>query len=307
VVTPCPGALPILINPRSGSLGAPGGVDGLCSLLAQHGLDGELHILEHGSDATAVARSLIARHAPPVLVAAGGDGTVSAVAAAVANSACALGVLPAGTLNHFAKDAGIPLALPEAVAALAAGHQRRVDLAEVNGRPFVNNSSLGIYADVVHARQREQRRGRAKWIALARSIVAVLQRNPVVAVRVRAGGETLVQRAPFVFVGNNEYTIRGLHIGTRSRIDAGQIAVYVAARASRARLVWTGIAALFGLEAGPDHLRVFSGDEVWVETRRPEARVSIDGEVVTLASPFHFRSLPGALRLVVPETATSRS
>ncbi len=295
--------VPVLINPTSGALASPGAVDRLCALLAEHGLDGELHILEHGADATAVARTLIARHAPPLLVAAGGDGTVSAVAAALANGACALGVLPAGTLNHFAKDVGIPLALPEAVAALAAGHQRRIDMAEVNGRPFINNSSLGIYADVVHARQREQRRGRAKWIALAHSIVAVLHRNPVVAVRIRAGGETLVQRAPFVFVGNNAYTIRGLHIGTRPRMDAGEIGIYVAARASRARLVWTGVAALFGRETGADQLRVFTGNEVWVETRRPEARVSIDGEVITLAAPFHYRSLPAALRVVVPEVA----
>ena len=118
-----------------------------------------------------------ARAVGELVVAGGGDGTLSAVAAALVGTDTALGVLPMGTLNHFAKDLGIPLKLEKAVQTLFTGKIARVDVGEVNGRIFLNNSSIGFYPRIVQARKREQRRGRSKWVAFAQAAATVFRKS----------------------------------------------------------------------------------------------------------------------------------
>src|SRR6185503_11143696 len=115
---------------------------------AAHGLEGRMHAVAAGGDIVATTKRVIAAGAE-VVVAAGGDGTVSAVASCVKGSGATMGVLPMGTLNHFARDLGIPPKLEDAIAVLARGLRVAVDLGEVNGRVFVNNASLGVYPDMV--------------------------------------------------------------------------------------------------------------------------------------------------------------
>ncbi len=105
-----------------------------------------------------------------VIVAAGGDGTVSSVAAAVAAAGKTLGVIPAGTLNHFARDAGIPTELDDAVALIKDAHTRGVDIGLVNGRVFLNNVSLGNYPRMVHERERLESGRRPRAIATALAV-----------------------------------------------------------------------------------------------------------------------------------------
>lgn len=109
-----------------------------------------------------------ARGAYAAIVVAGGDGSVSAAAGVLAGTGTTLGVLPCGTLNHFARDIGMPGGIEAAVAALVGGVTARVDVGEVSGRVFVNNSSVGIYTAIVADRDRQRREhGRGKWLALA--------------------------------------------------------------------------------------------------------------------------------------------
>ncbi|MEA3203922.1 MAG: hypothetical protein QOI63_1602, partial [Thermoplasmata archaeon] len=112
------------------------------------------------------------------VVAAGGDGTVGAVAGAVAGTSAHLGILPLGTLNHFAKDAGVPLALADAARVVATGTGRRVDVAEVNGRVFVNNSSIGLYPRAVRERERLRSAAPSKALATLGAAWSVLRRRP---------------------------------------------------------------------------------------------------------------------------------
>jgi diacylglycerol kinase family enzyme len=90
------------------------------------------------------------------VVAGGGDGTLSCAAGHLADTGRAFGILPLGTLNHLARDAGIPANIEEAAKVIAAGHIREIDVAEVNGRVFVNNSAVGLYPDMVMLRELEQ-------------------------------------------------------------------------------------------------------------------------------------------------------
>ncbi len=252
--------------------------------------------------AEVVARAEAARTArPDVVVAAGGDGTVSGVAATLVDSEIALGVLPLGTLNHFARDLGMPLDLEAAVRAIAEGIVARVDVGEVNGRIFVNNSSLGLYPDIVHDRERQQRRlGRGKWPALVWASVAALRRYAFMRVRLRIDGQERQRRTPFVFIGNNEYTMEGFAIGERERLDGGRLSVYFAQRPGRIRLVQLALRALFGRLRQARDFEALHATSIVVESRHRELRVATDGEISVMQPPLRYRIRPASLKVVRP-------
>ena len=164
-------------------------------------------------------------------MAGGGDGTINAVAGALAGRDTALGVLPIGTLNHFARDVGIPLNLEAAVRILFTGQVKKVDVGEVNGRVFVNNSGIGLYPRIVRVREEAQRRGHVKWVAFLLAVGSVMRRYSLVSVRLRSEETHAAARGtPFVFVGNNRYEIAGLEIGTRSSLNSGRLWACVGAQ-----------------------------------------------------------------------------
>src|SRR5215212_2275479 len=147
----------VLLN---GAAGTAGSVEAVERAFDVHGVAATVKVVSRESCADAfgeVSRDARAgRFGFDALVAGGGDGTINGAAAAVEGTNVPLGILPMGTLNHFAKDTGIPLLLDEAVATIAAQQTRRVDVGELNGRVFVNNSSIGIYPFLVSGRTAEQ-------------------------------------------------------------------------------------------------------------------------------------------------------
>jgi diacylglycerol kinase family enzyme len=235
------------------------------------------------------------------VVAAGGDGTVSTVAAALAGSDTPLGVLPLGTLNHFAKDLGIPLDPEAAAAVIAAGRTLRVDVGEVNERTFVNNSSLGVYPDIVVERESLRRQGFRKWAAFAVATFTILRNYRGLRATITAGSSTKAIRTPFLLVGNNEYEVDGLRLGARARLDGGQLFVYLAPRVHTRELPKLVAQALLGHARRRQTLESFSGRELQVGT--PETglvRVALDGEVVLMQTPLRYRVRPHALKVIVP-------
>ncbi|HEY8048746.1 MAG TPA: diacylglycerol kinase family protein, partial [Ramlibacter sp.] len=169
----------VIVNSSSGTGCKPGDERELEQRFAAHGADAKA-VLVHGGEGIVKAAKEAVANGAGCIVAAGGDGTVSAVASQVARTQVALGVLPLGTLNHFAKDNGLPMDTDEAIAAIATGRIAQVDVGEVNGRMFINNSSLGLYPDIVLDREHQRRRlGRGKWMALAAASLHAAQRYPV--------------------------------------------------------------------------------------------------------------------------------
>ena len=132
--------------------------DRVAALFREHGAKAETIVVNHGRELTPIARRY-AEDGCRTIVAAGGDGTVNAVASALVGTQSALGVIPLGTLNHFAKDAGIPLDLDAAVDTVINGTTKLVDVGELNGHIFINNSSIGLYPAIVQERSEHQRRG----------------------------------------------------------------------------------------------------------------------------------------------------
>jgi diacylglycerol kinase family enzyme len=235
-----------------------------------------------------------------LILAGGGDGTVNAVASTLAGTGCVLGVLPLGTCNHFAKDLGLPLDLGDAVRVALTGRVKAVDVGDVNGQMFLNNSSLGLYPHLVTGRLAEQKQGHRKWVALAMAAVSCVRHPLPLLVSLRLdGADALVRRTPLLFVGNNRYCMTGPHMGGRTRLDAGELWMCVAYDAGYARLLGMTVRALAGHVRQTD-LEMRSMADLWVGMQRREVAVARDGEVTKMPTPLHYRIRPAALRVMVP-------
>lgn len=259
----------LFVNPRSGS-GRPSAEE-LVREAEARGID--VHVLGEGDDLDTLARETDA----DVVGMAGGDGSLAAVAAVALERDLPFVVVPFGTRNHFARDLGLDRGDP--VAALDAfvdGDERRVDVGRVGDRLFLNNVSLGDYADLVHRREHHRRRRDA--LARARAFWILLRDRgnpPVLAV----DGEEISAR--IVLVGNNAYSLDVLSVGERERIDEGLLHLYVA----------------HGLTPGTWEER--SAPSFTVDTASHRVRAAVDGEPLVLETPLEFRIEPGALRVLV--------
>ena len=232
-----------------------------------------------------------------LIVIGGGDGTLSTAAAALVDTEATLGVLPMGTLNHFAKDQQIPLDLAGAVRTVVAGRMKCVDVGEVNGRVFINNSSLGIYPNIVRLRERL---GFGKWIGLIAATWLVLRRGSTLTIKMASDSGDRRYKTPFAFIGNNEYVVEGFHMGARKTMQGGQLSIYTSRLTGRVGIFRLAFRSLFKyLRVDRDFDTVIARD-FWIETRQHRLRVATDGEVSMQEMPLHYRSRAGALRVMVP-------
>jgi diacylglycerol kinase family enzyme len=296
----------VIINATSGADDKESARARLAELFAERGLDARITLARSGEEIVELAERAALCEDCETVIAGGGDGTINAVASVLVGTRKRLGVLPLGTLNHFAKDLKIPLDLDDAAGNIFDAHVARVDVGEVNGRIFLNNSSLGLYPSIVRQREKQQERlGRGKWPAFIWASLSVLRRYPFLTVRLSTDREELVRRTPFVFVGNNEYEMESFNVGARSCLDAGHLSLYTSQRTGRLGLLRFAVRALFGGLRKEKDFDALCTKEVWIETRRTRLRVATDGEVTVMNTPLHYRVLPGALNIIVPLPATT--
>jgi diacylglycerol kinase family enzyme len=293
-----PRRITVILNKGSGSAERCLAIkDRLLEIFCNHGMAADFRVVT-GVEIPGIAEAAIKAGCAAV-VAGGGDGTVNAVASALVDIDVPLGILPAGTLNHFAKDLGIPLDLEQAAETIATGQVCRVDAAEVNRRVFVNNSSIGLYPYIVKGREREERLGKSKWVALLWATLAVMRRRPRMTVRVATDcGLEIMRRTPLVFVGNNRYQITGFQIGKRTALDRGELAVYIAHH--NRSLLRMAIEAFFGKLRGGRDFDFLSTKQLTIETPRPVIEVATDGEVWNMVPPLLYRTRPHSLEVIVP-------
>lgn len=286
----------VLLNPTA--VGADELKADIAALFLAAGTEALIVDLKPGQDFAEVARAASAHTS--IVVAAGGDGTVSRVAAGLVGTPAVLGVLPLGTLNHFAKDLRIPLDLEKAVATIAAPRVGSIDVGRVNDRVFLNNSSIGIYPSIIEAREDLRRLGHRKWPAFALATFRVLRRYRGVFVRIEADGRQSVWRTPFVFVGNNEYELDGIRLGGRTRLDGGRLFTYLAPRVRTREVPMLLARALLGVRQS-GAFEIVSAPELWIDMPNARhVRVALDGEITTMTTPLHYRTWPGALKVLLP-------
>lgn len=235
------------------------------------------------------------------IVAVGGDGTVAAVAAALARTSVELAIIPSGTFNHFARDHGIPTDMRAACDVASSGRVIQTDVAWVNDRLFLNTSSVGVYANYVRVRERLEP-GLGYWLASAFAMLRTFARvRPF-----RVSFETEhVQRqyiTPLVFIGSTERELKLPTLG--NRVDHGRsgLHVLIVRGRTRARLVALAFAAAARgtrpITRTP-HLDGFLVDSCVIEQKH--STVAVDGEIVKLQSPLRYEIGRGSLRLVVPQ------
>lgn len=270
----------------------------------QAGLQAEVVAVEPENLASAMREAADAPELDAVVV-AGGDGTVNCAAGAMSGSEKPLGVLPLGTLNHFARDLGVPPDLDAAAAALAAGRWRQVDVGEVNGRVFVNNCSIGLYPEAVRGREDRRGGGEPKWPAMARAMRDALSRLPVLRLTLRTEETTMRVATPLLFVGNNRYETDLLRLGRRPALDEGVLWAYLARTTRASSIVRLALRALAGrLEDAPEFESLCT-PRLHVEDRRRRRplRVAVDGELAQVEPPLVLRSRPRSLRVLVAPAA----
>jgi diacylglycerol kinase family enzyme len=212
-----------------------------------------------------------------------------------------LGIVPLGTRNHFARDLRLPLEVEDAAVTIAAGQTRLVDLGEVNGETFINNSSIGIYPYLVIERERRRaRHGVAKWIAMAPAFVRMLRNFPRRRLRISAKDFARPYRTPCLLVGNNEYGMELFTFRRRHRLDAGRLWFYVVKPRTPLEFFWMVCRLCFGRIDQARDLDRFALTEAVVDAKASRLPVALDGEIAIMRTPLHYRSRPHALRVIVP-------
>ena len=245
-----------------------------------------------------------------LIIVGGGDGSVGAAAAALAGSDATLGILPLGTLNHFARDLGIPADLGKAAALIAKGRERAVDVAQVNGRTFVNNSAIGLYPLMVVDRENQQHRlGRSKRLAMLVASFRTLAKFHDDRLTLTSNEGRSSVDTPLLFVGNNEYRVAMPGAGSREALDDGHLCVLVMRKKGVPGFLAATARALIGLAREDDMVRIDDVERLRVDSRRASLTVSIDGETCRMKPPLDYRIRKGALRVRVaaPKEATRRS
>jgi diacylglycerol kinase family enzyme len=296
-----PPTIAVVANARA--MGARGLTKGaLAERFATQGLAAEVTLAQDGDELARAARRAVEQGVETV-VAGGGDGTMNAVAAQLVGTAATLGVLPLGTLNHFAKDLRIPCGLDAAIRCVADGRAIRIDVGRVNDRVFLNNSSIGLYPAMVELRDRRRHeRGWGKWPATVWASFKTLRSYPYVKVDVELDGTPRHRRTPFVFVGNNSYHLNGtgLDLGTRERLDGGELSLYLAPRSGRAGVLLLPVQAWLGRLHRSRTFEAHRATTLRIAAPVPRLRVATDGETCLLQTPLHYRIEPRALRVFAP-------
>jgi len=293
--------VPVLLNRDGGALAAdPKLADRVAEALKSAGVDVEVELLSGGD--CAVRCRAAAERKDPLLIVGGGDGTISAAASALAGTDTLLGVLPLGTLNHFARDLKLPTDLDEAAKLIAAGKDRRVDIGEMNGRVFINNSAIGLYPLMVVDRDIQRRRlGRSKRLAMIvaslRSLVRFNRHRLTLTVNEEQTGRV---DTPLLFVGNNDYRVDIGAPGQRERLDAGELSVLVMRKKTRSGMLAASLRAFIGRSRADDMVRLDGVKRLRVAALRPRLAVSLDGEVVRAEPPLEYKIRSKALRVIAP-------
>jgi YegS/Rv2252/BmrU family lipid kinase len=236
------------------------------------------------------------------LVAAGGDGTVSSIASCLLDTDCRLGVVPTGTVNHFAKHIGMPLDVASALDVIGCGHTDRIDVGEVNGIPFLNFSSLGLYADILTTFVERQRLGWPKRLALLRAVMDIVRPYPPLHIGFAKGTKETRVRTPLVFIGNNRYDLGGIDLiqpGNGLRNGIFQVAyMHNHGRPGLLRLLMLAFCRYGQLQ---QDVTVTGLRSFQITSPQDALPVAIDGEVRMMQPPLHYEVRPQALRVIAPK------
>ncbi len=293
-----PAAICVLANPKSGRNSRDR--DAIARAMAVFGPRASLRQWKVGDDLDAVVGGLVAEGFGTI-VAAGGDGTVTGVAHALLGTQVALGVLPLGTFNFFARGLGLPEEPEGAAQAILTGQIRRISVGTVNGQLFLNNASLGIYPRILQAREDAYARwGRSRLLAYWTVLLTLLRYQAPRRVIVTIEGETRNLRSPLIFVARSAYQLQRFGLTGAQAISDDRFAVFIALGGSRWHLLKLALHLAVGRVIPGEDVEVLYTRQMQVRTAKRRPNVAFDGEKRRMLSPLSFEIQPDALSIVIP-------
>lgn len=282
--------------------------------LARAGRQFQLAIVDDAAELDAIARRMVdqARASGGIIVAAGGDGTINAVARRAVASGCPFGVLPQGTFNYFGRAHGIPEDLEAAIEALLAGTPHPVQVGLINERIFLVNASIGLYPKILEERELDKRQfGRSRIVALLSMLRTALGTHEFLRMRIESDGIERKLRTPTLFIGNNPLQMEQLGVlPLSSALEDGRLAALAPRSVGRLRMMWLMLRGVAGKLGGAQDLIAFSFKRIVVKPitlygKRRRIKVATDGEVCLLDTPLDIRVLEGQLLLIKPDPAAA--
>jgi diacylglycerol kinase (ATP) len=295
----------VIVNPASGPWDTRREIPAILNHLESHGWRTSLHTTARPGEATELARQAVSQSLDAVFV-AGGDGTINEIINGIAESPVALGVLPGGTSNIWAKELGLPtrsplhlLPLVDSVRALVPGTARRIDLGKINGRYFMQWAGLGLDAEVTYAMEPRTRRQR-RLGALAYVIAGFATAANMVGTRTRLmiDGKRIYRRSILIVISNSQLYGGSVRIATDARLDDGLLDVDVFAGTGFASSIRTVLGVITGLHVRDPRHSCYQGCRIHVETDKPVA-VHIDGEPFG-STPVDCAVVSRALTVLIP-------
>ncbi|MBC2666492.1 hypothetical protein H7F51_13270 [Novosphingobium flavum] len=286
--------IPVIVNRRGGTAARLG--DGLEAALrdafAAAGVAVRIELTQ-----PELVSEMISRCDDPLIVVGGGDGTLGAAAGKLAGTGRRMAILPLGTRNHLARDLGIPGDLEGAARVVATGRAEAIDLGRAADRIFVNNCSIGLYASLVHERDKHDL---PKWLASIPAAWRVLRSSGAETFRIEHHGAEHRVESPLLFVGNNRFSLDAGRLGRRASLSDGVLAMAAVAPVSRAELLGMALRLIAGKADAERDFAAIEDVEVLTVYGYHRRRVALDGELVRLQFPLKISILPAALQVLVP-------
>lgn len=291
----------VVLNAASGRGEHGGTVDDIIAAFRAEGCSARVDLLRDGARAPDAARAAQER-GHRVVVAAGGDGTIAAVAGALAGRGGCMGILPLGTFNYFARSLGLPETMEDAVQVITHGAVRPTRLARINDTVFLNNASLGAYPAILREREQVYRRwGRSRAAAYWSVIRTLVQLRRPLRATITADGETRRYRTQLVFAVNNAFQLNELGLQGADEIARGRMVVFIAPDQGRVGMLRNAVAIAAGRAERHRNFEMMTGADIRVEVLGPARSVACDGERRLMQAPFALRVWPEALDIMVPE------
>lgn len=299
----------VLMNASSGSTDKSAARIAVDTVLRAEGRNVELFLARRPRDLPMLARQA-ADTRPGILVAAGGDGTLNAVASAAHAHGLPFAVIPLGTFNYFARNLGIPLDSMSAARVILEGCVRRMPIGQVNGRLFLNNASIGLYRRLIEHRELHKKRfGRNRFVALLSGLVTLLREHRMYRLHLEIDGQSLTLSSLMMFFGRNTLQMEQLGLDEALCVARGELAVLALREVDRMELLGLALrGALARLETA-QNLRQYCALRVqvdWLDGRDRRIRVAVDGELVECTLPLVVEAVPDALQVIVPKPGTNQ-
>lgn len=304
--------LSIIYNARSGfhASNKEQVYEQLLTYFTEQGFEIQAFELGEKKDFPALMQSIIQRHQSSenigVIVAAGGDGTLNAVAKALLGSNIPLGILPLGTFNYVARVLNIPLEIMQAAEVIATGRIRSIHVAKINDQIYLNNASLGLYPLFIQRRELYNAKfGRFPLHAYTSGLDVLIRDRKELKLEVEVDGKTYPVKTPLIFFGNNQLQLAEMKLRIAKCAEQGQVAGVVVAKSDKLTLFRMLLQLIRGeLEQAPD-VYSFAADDVKVFSRREKLTVALDGEIVEMRPPLHITVQKNAVNIMVPYVAAS--